>query len=156
MENHFMDRVLLQRANCTHLETLVDFQMKMAKETESLDLDQKTLEEGVCHILTNNQIGYYLLAQLDQHPIACMLILSEWSDWRNAECLWVHSVYIEKNYRRSGLFSLMYEKIKKEVLASSRYSGIRLFVDKRNTVAHSTYKNLGMSNEHYDLFEWQK
>ena len=32
--------------------------------------------------------------------------------------------------------------------------GLRLYVDKRNQAAARVYEKLGMTREHYDLFEW--
>ena len=34
--------------------------------------------------------------------------------------------------------------------------GLRLYVDKRNTGAQGTYEALGMTREHYHLYEWMK
>jgi len=33
---------------------------------------------------------------------------------------------------------------------------VRLYVDKRNAAAQRVYERLGMTREHYDLFEWLK
>ena len=40
-------------------------------------------------------------------------------------------------------------------IANSRddICGIRLYVEQTNTIAQQTYKTLGMSKSHYDLYE---
>ena len=39
---------------------------------------------------------------------------------------------------------------------SDKYAGLRLYVDKTNTSAQEVYTRLGMSKEHYELYEWLK
>ena len=39
---------------------------------------------------------------------------------------------------------------------SPDFKGIRLYVDKRNAAARAVYERLGMTREHYELFEWMK
>ena len=34
--------------------------------------------------------------------------------------------------------------------------GLRLYVEKKNQPAQKVYRKLGMSDEHYHLFEWMK
>jgi len=35
-------------------------------------------------------------------------------------------------------------------------AGLRLYVDKTNHSAIEVYHKIGMTNRHYDLFEWMK
>jgi RimJ/RimL family protein N-acetyltransferase len=48
----------------------------------------------------------------------------------------------------------MYLHLKDRVASDSGLAGLRLYVDKRNARAARVYDALGMSREHYDLFEW--
>ncbi|WP_334295967.1 GNAT family N-acetyltransferase [Clostridioides difficile] len=32
----------------------------------------------------------------------------EWSDWRNGNFLWIQSVYVDKEYRRKGIFNYLF------------------------------------------------
>ena len=43
-----------------------------------------------------------------------------------------------------------------ELDLSTELCGLRLYVEKRNTVAQRVYQGLGMKSDHYDLFEWLK
>jgi RimJ/RimL family protein N-acetyltransferase len=50
----------------------------------------------------------------------------------------------------------LYEHLRDRVLASPDLRGIRLYVDRRNLAAQRVYERLGMSREHYEMFEWMK
>jgi predicted GNAT family acetyltransferase len=65
---------------------------------------------------------------------------------------WIQSVYILPDYRKIGVFRSIFEQIK--LLAKeSNACGLRLYVDKDNIIAKKAYKNLGMEESHYDLYE---
>lgn len=70
--------------------------------------------------------------------------------------MWIHSVFIEKEYRGSGIFKSMYGFLKEKVEADEELAGLRLYVDKTNQAAISVYNKIGMSDEHYHMFEWLK
>lgn len=152
--------VQIRSANFDDLMVLVNFQLKMAMETEKIELDKSQTLLGVKKVLEQPLIGEYLIAVKNIHGedviVASLLILKEWSDWRNKEVLWIHSVYVEKEFRQMGIFSKMYSWVQEKVQTSDLYCGIRLFVDKSNKIAQNCYKQLGMDNQHYDLYEFMK
>jgi ribosomal protein S18 acetylase RimI-like enzyme len=144
----------IEKANRIFSNKIAEFQMLMAHETEDLQLDRETVDKGVNHIFDHPEKGEYWLAFDGEKVIASLLVLYEWSDWRNGSVIWVHSVYVLKQYRKSGVFSAMYRKLKENVQTDPSFKGIRLYVEKTNVVAQNVYKKLGMSSEHYDLYEW--
>ena len=85
-----------------------------------------------------------------------LLITFEYSDWRNANIWWIQSVYVDKNYRRQGVFQALYNHVKDIVTNDTGIAGLRLFVEKENTTAQNTYKTLGMKESCYHLYEWLK
>jgi GNAT superfamily N-acetyltransferase len=85
-----------------------------------------------------------------------LLTIPEWSDWRNGTVVWLHSVYVVAEYRRCGVFRRLFAHIKDEVRASSDLCGLRLYVEKRNATAQRVYQRLGMTSDHYQMFEWLK
>lgn len=148
-------------ADKNDLTTIVSFQLAMAKETEDLHLDRETTTKGVFHVLENPTLGEYLLACSESSdgkstPVGCLLLLKEWSDWRNKEILWVHSVYIDKNYRKQKIFTQMYDWVQEKARTKEEIGGIRLYVSKKNLIAQKCYQELGMDNNHYELFEYLK
>jgi GNAT superfamily N-acetyltransferase len=83
-------------------------------------------------------------------------LIPEWSDWRNGEVWWIHSVFIEPAYRGKGVFSKFYAYVKALVETDPKVRGLRLYVDKTNKSAQAIYGKLGMNGEHYNMFEWMK
>ncbi len=55
---------------------------------------------------------------------------------------------------RRGVFRTLYRHLRRRVKKSPRLKGLRLFVDKSNRRAHKVYQALGMSKDHYHLYEW--
>jgi GNAT superfamily N-acetyltransferase len=154
MFNMMKNTTTIRTATKKDLATIVTFQICLARESEHLELEQNILSKGVLYILENPIRGEYYLAEVGNEIVACLLILPEWSDWRNKEVLWIHSVYVKKEWRKQGVFRSMYEYLAKKVNTEKNYAGLRLFVDKRNTPAQKVYKSIGMNDEHYSLFEW--
>jgi ribosomal protein S18 acetylase RimI-like enzyme len=136
------------------LEFIIRAQILMAKETEDMDLDPETVRKGVNHLFNNNSFGDYYCVTIDGKNIGCLLTTYEWSDWRNGICLWIQSVYVLPEFRAQGVFKLMYSELKNKVINNDQFTGLRLYVDKTNTNAQKIYEKVGMSNEHYELYEW--
>ena len=139
-----------------YIDIIVNFQKQMAFETEELKLDDVVLRAGVSEVFDNPSRGKYLVALREGKVVGMLFYLSEWSDWRNAEVLWIHSVFVILEYRGQGFYKAMYEHMKQMVTSSEKYAGLRLYVDKSNLNAQKVYEKLGMSKEHYELYEWLK
>ncbi len=138
------------------IPVIAEYQIKMAKETENMKLDPATVELGVSAVLDDPSKGKYWLAETDGQVVGCLLTVPEWSDWRNGTVLWIHSVYIHPDFRKQGVYRLLYSHLKELVSTSRDLRGLRLYVDKTNTKAQKVYETLGMSGEHYHLYEWMK
>jgi GNAT superfamily N-acetyltransferase len=135
---------------------IVDFQLKMAHETESIALDEDQLTKGVQAIFEHNEKGKYFIAEYEGEAVASLMISFEWSDWRNSTIWWIQSVYVMPQHRRKGIYASMYEHIRQLAMVEKAVGGIRLYVDKSNEIAKKTYAALGMNGEHYQVFEWMK
>ena len=84
---------ILIPSNDTYLAQMVNCQIEMARETEKLDLDSEIVTRGMREVISNPARGHYLLAISENKELMGMLmLLTEWSDWRCAEVLWIHSV----------------------------------------------------------------
>ena len=138
------------------IEPIADLQVRMARETESLQLDRPTVVKGVTAVFDDPTHGRYWVGEFDNAVAAVMLIIREWSDWRNADVLWIHSLYVVPEARGKGLFTQMYNALKQQVLDAPNLAGLRLYVEKNNAPARRIYSKLGMTANHYDLFEWLK
>ena len=135
------------------INNLVDFNIKMAKETENKILNKKIVTKGVSEVLTDTTLGYYVIAKNKNTILGSLMITYEWSDWRNGMFWWIQSVYVEKEYRQQGVYKKMYSYIKDKALKDNSCTGIRLYVEQENKIAQSVYKKLEMKETHYKLFE---
>lgn len=148
--------ITVRAARYKELDTIVDFQLKMARETEALELDRKQLHKGIEAVFEDYNKGIYYVAEADDEVVACLLTTPEWSEWRNGTVLWIQSVYVRKGYRGKGVFRKMYEYIKQMVELEDDLKGIRLYVEKNNFNAQKVYQAIGMNGDHYQFFEWMK
>lgn len=150
-----MDKIdfLVAKADLADAEWIARAQAKMAMETENLQLNQEEAVKGVNFIFDHPDRGFYIMAKNQQQvPVGCLMILKEWSDWRGSDFWWIHSVYVVPEYRKLGIFKKIFDYV--ECLArNSGVRGLRLYVDKRNVKAQMVYDKLGMSKDHYELFE---
>ena len=148
--------IKLRYAKPKDLGSIVDFQQRMATETEGLQLDTHVLIKGIEAVLRDNTKGRYLIAVSGTKPVGMLLTTYEWSDWQNGTVIWIQSLFVENEFRRKGVFKKMYQYLKEQVLSDSALKGIRLYVDKTNTKAIETYNSIGMNGDHYQTFEWMK
>jgi len=137
-------------------EIIADFQVKMARETENLDLELSVVQKGVQAVFDDPSKGKYWVAEINKNVVGCLLTIPEWSDWRNGTVLWIHSLYVLPEFRGQGVFKSLYLHLEDMVKSSSDYRGLRLYVDKTNLKAKKVYEKIGMSSEHYELYEWLK
>jgi predicted GNAT family acetyltransferase len=151
-----MNAILVRTATAADAATIVRFQQAMAFETEELRLEEGRVTAGVARVLSDPTKGRYYVAENDGTVVGMLLTIPEWSDWRNGTVIWIHSVYVRPEHRRTGVFGRLFAHIKAEVVASPELCGLRLYVEKRNTQAQAVYQRLGMKSDHYELFEWLK
>ena len=138
------------------IPVIAEYQIKMAFETETMKLDPPTVELGVSAVFDDPSKGKYWLAEVNGQVVGCLLTVPEWSDWRNGTVLWIHSVYVHPEYRKFGVYRMLYQHLKTMVSEAPDLRGLRLYVDKTNLNAQKVYEALGMSGEHYQLYEWMK
>lgn len=137
-------------------KAIIDFQIKMAWETEKLNLDRAVLEKGVISVFNDPNKGTYFVAEDGGRVVASLLVTFEWSDWRNATVWWIQSVFVTEEYRRKGVFKKMYQFLADKVKRIPSLAGLRLYVDQSNTFAKEVYEKLGMNGNHYQMYEWFK
>ena len=148
--------MIIRQANETDLASIVEFQLAMAMETEQFQLHEPTVVKGVAAVFADPSKGIYYVAETDDKVVGSLLTTFEWSDWRNGTVLWIQSVYVRPEFRKRSIFSRLYKHIQEKVALKPDLRGIRLYADKTNTAAHGVYEHLGMTAEHYQMFEWLK
>ncbi|MEP6484677.1 MAG: GNAT family N-acetyltransferase [Rudaea sp.] len=148
-----MDKdVRVRPATFRDITTIVDFNEAMALETESKTLSRSILEAGVRAVFEEPKRGFYRVAEILERVVGCVMITYEWSDWRNGDWWWLQSVYVHADFRRHGVFRAMYDDVESSARATSGVVGVRLYVEKSNHRAQSTYTSLGMHEAEYAMF----
>lgn len=148
--------VKIRKGKLSDSKHIVELQLQMARETEGLELDKKVVSKGVHGVFEKPARGTYWIAEEKGEVLGVLLAVPEWSDWRNATVLWIHSLYVIPEARGQGVFKKLYLNLKKQVKQSPELAGIRLYVDKRNKLAQEVYEKMGMNKHHYELYEWLK
>jgi GNAT superfamily N-acetyltransferase len=147
--------IKIRKATPKDAEIIIDFQQKMAWETEKMHLVSEIVDKGVNSVFLNPSRGQYWVAEDDKIIVASLLITYEWSDWRNTNVWWFQSVYVVPDHRRTGIFRSMYNHIQNEA-DKQGVAGLRLYVETNNSPAQKTYEALGMQDKHYRMYEWMK
>lgn len=143
----------IRLARIEDAETIAEFNIAMALETENAVLDTARIYPGVRHLITHSANGQYWVAEIDNQIAGCLAVTYEWSDWRNGQFWWIQSVYVRHQFRRQGVFRNLYSTVKNECRSRLDVIGIRLYAEKDNDSAHSTYQKMGMKKTKYLLFE---
>ena len=146
----------IRKAKSSDSGRIVELQLQMAKETEGLGLNRDVVSKGVCGVFQEPARGTYWVVEEKGEILGVLLAIPEWSDWRNGTVLWIHSLYVVPEARGRGVFKKLYLNLKKQVEQSPELVGLRLYVDKQNKSAQKIYEKLGMSRDHYELYEWLK
>jgi GNAT superfamily N-acetyltransferase len=145
-----------RRAIPSDADSIVEFQIAMARETEDLELNREICTRGVKAVFEDSSHGQYYVGEADGRVVGSTLITYEWSDWRNGVVWWIQSVYVVPDVRGQGVYSGLYRYLQGIAQADENVKGIRLYADRRNTTAQKVYTKLGMNGEHYQVFEWMK
>ncbi len=145
--------IIIRNATILDISNIVGFNNAMALETEGKTLDYITLKQGVSEVLSDPSKGFYLIAVFSGTVVGQLMITSEWSDWRNGYFWWIQSVYIKQDHRKRGVYRALNEEVLSLAKNNGNICGIRLYVDRDNTIAQRVYHNLGMSTSNYDMYE---
>ena len=142
----------IREANLNDLAILVNNNQALAKETEALELNKNILREGVKQALKRKECHYFV-AMMDGNIVGQSMITYEWSDWRNGVIWWIQSVYVLATYRKQGVFRSLFLHIESLARSNPQVKAIRLYVMNNNSIGQRTYKNLGMDNSGYIVFQ---
>ncbi len=144
--------ILVREAGDSDISTLIEFNYALANETENILLDKNILRPGVERALKLNDCHYFV-AELDAKVVGQTMVTTEWSDWRNGMMWWMQSVYVHPDYRKRGVFQSIFGYIESLAGKNPEVIALRLYVMQDNQTGRSAYKNLGMHDAGYVVYE---
>ena len=155
----------IRDARLSDASTLIDFNARMAWETEEKKLDPVVLGRGVQRLLADATLGRYFVAVADgdnndkdddddddSEVLGQLMVTSEWSDWRDGHFWWIQSVYVREDARRQGIYRALHKHVLDEARRAGNVVGVRLYVEPHNERAQATYAQLGMKKT-YEVME---
>lgn len=147
------DEIQIRDATVGEAPVIVEFNRLLALETEAKELEVEVLRRGVETILSDPALGRYFVAVADGRVVGQAMVTYEWSDWRNGMIWWFQSVYVEKDSRRRGVFRRLFHHVRDVAAAAPDVVGLRLYVERGNSVAREVYGRLGMVEPGYLVLE---
>jgi GNAT superfamily N-acetyltransferase len=143
--------ISIRHAVAADAPTIVEFNQRLAWESEGKRLEHLTLRHGVERLLADASLGRYFVACRGDEMLGQVMLTYEWSDWRNGQIWWIQSVYVPAEHRRLGVFRRLYQHVRD--LARREAVGLRLYVEHGNDVARRVYQSVGMHNSGYLVLE---
>ena len=148
-----VDDIHIRRAVPSDAGFIAESNIAMALETEGIALDPALVGPGVTAVLTDDSLGFYLIAEIDGRPAGQLMVTFEWSDWRNRQWWWIQSVYVPREFRRRGVYTALHRHVAEAARAEGGVCGLRLYVEQENTTAQRVYRSLDMYNTRYHMYE---
>ena len=134
--------------------TIVEFNRRLAMETEGKALDPAVLTAGVAAALADpTRKGPYYLAVDGETILGQLQITFEWSDWRNGWFWWIQSVYVIAEARQKGVFRSLYEHVVELARREAERGGAAAVRGARQPCGTENVSTLGMEQTPYLLLE---
>ena len=135
----------IEFAQKSQVNTLAEFQLNLAMETENMQLDRQIVRDAINFFLDedskegSNELGIYLVKLREETVIGTLLLTFEsQTHW------WIQSVYAISEERRKGHFTSIFQEAA-SIGRQRKAKSIKLYVETENERAQNTYKKLGMS-----------
>jgi GNAT superfamily N-acetyltransferase len=143
----------IRTASPRDADLIVDFNRRLAEESEGKRLDESLLRPGVAAILRDPAKGVYYLAEHGGQVVGQVMITFEWSDWRNGWFWWIQSVYVRPEQRGQGVFKSLFHHLATAAAQAGNVIGLRLYVEEENQPAQTIYRHLGLTPTTYFVME---
>lgn len=143
----------IRKARPGDAPVIAEFNIRLARETEHLELDRKIVSAGVRALLKDPKKGVYFVAEEDGQLAGQLCLTYEWSDWRDGNFWWIQSVFVRKECRGRGVFSTLFSHVEARARRNRDIVGLRLYMEKDNHRARRAYAKLGLKQTYYQVFE---
>ncbi|MEJ2005117.1 MAG: GNAT family N-acetyltransferase, partial [Cyclobacteriaceae bacterium] len=71
--------MIIEKAAHKDIPELVNFQKRMAMETEDLELNHEIVTEGIKNLFSDPSKGQYFVVRSENQCTGCLMITYEWS-----------------------------------------------------------------------------
>lgn len=143
----------IRSATSADLATIVDFNTRLAWETEHKRLEPATIARGVARALAQPGLCRYFVAEIGGAVVGQAMVTYELTDWRDGVLWWFQSVYVEEAHRGSGVFRALFQHIAAAAQADPEVRGLRLYVEHENVRAQKVYEQIGMKPSGHVVYE---
>lgn len=143
----------IRDATLADLPTIVEFNSRLAEETEHKRLDLDTITRGVKRALSQPGLCRYWVAESGGQIIGQSMITVELTDWRDGVLWWFQSVYVAEPHRGRGVFRALFEHIATLAQADPEVRGLRLYVERENERAQRVYEQMGLEPSGHLVYE---
>jgi GNAT superfamily N-acetyltransferase len=145
--------IKIRKAELSDAAVVTDFNVRLAAESEGLQLDPACVAAGVDAVLRDATKGIYFVAEAEGAVVGQLMITYEWSDWRNGTIWWLQSVFVREDFRRRQVFRKLFHHLERLAREQKDVCGLRLYMHGDNQRARQTYERLGMKATCYEVFE---
>ncbi len=145
----------VRNATISDAEVLMHNNILLAAESEDMKLNPDTVLKGVRALLSDEQKGFYIIAEDKGKVVGQLMITFEWSDWRNSMVWWLQSVYVEPALRKKGIFKALFKEVKRRAI-KAHVTDLRLYVHTSNLKAMEAYKGTGFLQKPYLVYGLKK
>lgn len=145
--------ITIRDARPNDLPLIVDFNLRLAEESEGKSLDRAVLHRGVERALAAPEMCRYFMAEVNGEVAGQTMITFELTDWRDGVLWWLQSVYVRPEFRKLGVFRSLYQHIATLAKQSVDVRGLRLYVEQANARAQRVYEQMGMQPGGYLVYE---
>ena len=148
-----MSTVTIRSARADDLTLIVDFNLRLAEESEGKKLDEAVLSKGVQRALASPEMCRYFMAEVSGEVAGQTMITFELTDWRDGVLWWLQSVYVRPEFRKIGAFKALFRHIATLAKETPDVRGLRLYVEQGNSRAQRVYEQMGMQPGGYLVYE---
>ena len=145
--------ITIRNARPDDLPLIVDFNLRLAEESEGKKLDLAVLNKGVKRALDFPEMCRYFMAEVHGEVAGQTMITYELTDWRDGVLWWLQSVYVRPEFRKIGVFKSLYLHIATLAKSTTDVRGLRLYVEQGNSRAQRVYEQMGMQPGGYLVYE---
>ncbi|MFN0020502.1 MAG: N-acetyltransferase family protein [Pirellulaceae bacterium] len=145
--------IAIRYARPDDLPLIVDFNDRLAEESEGKKLDRAILSKGVQRALSAPEMCRYFMAEVNGEVAGQTMITFELTDWRDGVLWWLQSVYVRPEFRKLGVFKALFQHIATLAKETNDVRGLRLYVEQANARAQRVYEQMGMQPGGYLVYE---